>query len=448
LNGVEYFKIQADASANVDLTDTTGLTRVYVDDDGTAAATTLTDLAAGVGVYFTTGITGSSVVIDMEDASGSDDSLNVELVASVGASTLTVTNVETLTLDVEGAFNLDLGATTMSTSGATSSLVLTGDSALTLSGTDTDIRTINASGMTTGGSIIQTGREATGASTYTGSLGADTFIMMSTSDVIDGGSGSDTLDINYAAILGGLNVDLSSATNQVVSFNGSAIGGTVTNMENVDVSGYTGSFGALVTGSTAANTITGTSRTDQISGGTGIDIISGGDGADTIDLGSDTDADQYLISAVTDGGTLGEDETSNADTVNNFVKGTDDIAIAAAVEAALGNGSADGVMDVATAAQNGIDKDTNDEDVFVLTGTTQDDLDDLSDVITSIGTVTTTAGDDFFVVVNNAAGTQAGLFYVETGGANAGAALTANEIALVGIINTTAALTIADVVIG
>ena len=79
--GVEYFKIQSDASSNIDFSDTSGMTRVYVDDDGTAAATTLTDLKAGVKVYFTTGVTGSSVTVDMENASGSSDVLDVELVA-------------------------------------------------------------------------------------------------------------------------------------------------------------------------------------------------------------------------------------------------------------------------------------------------------------------------------------------------------------------------------
>ena len=128
-------------------------------------------------MYFTTGVTASSLTVDMETATGSSDVLDVELVSSVGTSTFTVTNVETVNMDVEGAFNLDLGAMTMATAGAHSTLNLTGDSALTLSGVDTDIRTIDASGMTTGGSVVMNAREATGASTYTGSAGADTFAM-------------------------------------------------------------------------------------------------------------------------------------------------------------------------------------------------------------------------------------------------------------------------------
>jgi len=342
LQGIEYFKIQADATANVDLTDTTGLTRVYVDDDNTAAATTLTDLAAGVGVYFTTGVTASSVTIDMEDATGTSDSLNVELVSSVGSSTLTVTNVETLNLDVEGAFSLDLGATTMSTSGATSTLNVTGDSALTLAGTDTDIRTIDASGMSTGGSVIQTAREATGASTYTGSLGADTFIYNNSADVMVGGSGSDTLDINMAAILGGLSVDLSSTTNQIVSINGSSPSGSVTGFENADASGYTGSFGALLTGSSAANTLTGTSNADQISGGAGADTVIGGAGADTVTTGDG--ADTVELAAIAVAGSV-----AGADTVKDFTAGASgDIVRALDSAYAWAMGTTDGTVVLAT----------------------------------------------------------------------------------------------------
>ena len=66
--------------------------------------------------------------------------------------------------------------------------------------------------------------------------------MTNLGDTLVGGKGSDTLDLNYAAILGGINVNLASATNQVVSANGSAISGSVTGFENVDLSGYTGNI--------------------------------------------------------------------------------------------------------------------------------------------------------------------------------------------------------------
>ena len=71
-----------------------------------------------------------------------------------------------------------------------------------------------------------------------------------------------------------------------------------------------------------------------MSGGAGADTLTGGDGADTIDLGDDTAADNYRIAAVSDGGALNEDESTNADTVNNFDQGEDKIYITTAIEAA------------------------------------------------------------------------------------------------------------------
>ena len=47
-------------------------------------------------------------------------------------------------------------------------------------------------------------REATGASTYTGSAGADTFIMRHSGDTINTGGGADTLDVNLFPSLVGL----------------------------------------------------------------------------------------------------------------------------------------------------------------------------------------------------------------------------------------------------
>ena len=50
----------------------------------------------------------------------------------------------------------------------------TGANDIELSATGADVTTISAAGMTTGGAIVQTGRTATEASTYTGSSGNDT----------------------------------------------------------------------------------------------------------------------------------------------------------------------------------------------------------------------------------------------------------------------------------
>jgi hypothetical protein len=108
--------------------------------------------------------------------------------------------------------------------------------------------------------------------------------MSKMGDTMSGGAGVDTLDVNFAAVLGGINVDLSSTTNQIVSANGSTIAGSVLGFENVDLSGYSGSFGAMVTASAAGSSITGTPQTDQLNGGAKADIITAATGTGDDDV--------------------------------------------------------------------------------------------------------------------------------------------------------------------
>ena len=188
--------------------------------------------------------------------------------------------------------------------------------------------------------VVQTGRSTTGTVEYTGGAGADTFIMTNLGDTLVGGKGSDTLDLNYAAILGGINVNLASATNQIVSANGSAISGSVTGFENVDLSGYTGTFGALITsgsnvllGTTAA--LTGTANADQIVGASGADTITGGAGADT--LTGNGGADIFTVTTGDTGITA-----ATADTITDFATGSDTIGayLTGAAEAVEADGGA------------------------------------------------------------------------------------------------------------
>ncbi len=96
----------------------------------------------------------------------------------------------------------------------------------------------------------------------------DTLRMENGSDVIDAGSGTDTLKVAKELILGGINVDLSSSTDQVTTFNGSSNSAIQKGFENVDLSTVLGTFGADVTANAAGSTITGTKNRDQITLGT------------------------------------------------------------------------------------------------------------------------------------------------------------------------------------
>jgi Ca2+-binding RTX toxin-like protein len=153
--------------------------------------------------------------------------------------------------------------------------------------------------------------------------------MINTGDTITGGSGTDTLDINKTAILGGLNVDLTNTTDQIISFNGSATSGTVLGFENVDASGFSGSFGAQLVGTSTANTLIGTANGDVINGAAGNDALTGGAGADTMSSASGTNS--FTGGAGADAITLGSGvdtvvrngnaTTDGYDTVTSFTVG-------------------------------------------------------------------------------------------------------------------------------
>jgi Ca2+-binding RTX toxin-like protein len=258
------------------------------------------------------------VDIRLADTSGSDDSISLQAKA-LGANDnlkFIVADVETVSIKADSATitDLDLSGISMTAAGATTTVAITGTNDIRIVAGNADIATIDASGNT--GGVDQSARANTSAVTYTGGAGNDTFIMQNAGDVIAAGVGTaDTLTVSKAAILGGISVDLNAA-NQIVSFNGAAISGTITGFEDVDLSGYTGSFGAQVSAlNTVGSTITGTGNADVILGGTGGDTITGGAGADTLTGGAS--ADTFVLT----------DRTA-IDTITDFAQGSDKVSLA------------------------------------------------------------------------------------------------------------------------
>jgi hypothetical protein len=141
-------------------------------------------------------------------------------------------------------------------------------------------------------------REATGASTYTGSSGADTFIMRHSGDVINAGTGADTLDVNFVSVIGGISIDLTSTTDQIGTFNGAANATAQTGFQHVTLDGYAGNP-AEVTASASGSTITGTASNDAFTMGAAADTI--------IMLGTQT--------------TLATASSQGADTIHGFSSG-------------------------------------------------------------------------------------------------------------------------------
>jgi hypothetical protein len=283
--GVETLALTnaAAAASTVNTATAIGLGSVVVTQGNTATQTlTIAGLTGAETITLqasddaTAGANEHILVASLADATGSADSIKFKVGSGTvdAGARLQTADIETVSLNANAAADLDLTNLSMTAAGAVMTLNITGTSALTVSGLGTDVTTVDASGMGVGGSVTQGARLSTGAVTYTGSAGADTFIMNNFGDTIVGGAGSDTLIINSAAILGGINVNLGATGNNILSANGSAPLGSASGFTSVDLSGYTGSFGAVVTSTVKGSTITGTGSIDQFTlGALGVDTI-------------------------------------------------------------------------------------------------------------------------------------------------------------------------------
>jgi hypothetical protein len=345
--GVEILRVDSNAAAatTVSVAAATGIKTIEVDQGANTATQTVTisGLSGTETIILkasddaTAGANEHILAATLADATGSTDTITFKTGTGTidAGARLQAADIETVTINADNAADLDLTNFSMTAAAAVMGLTVTGDSALTVSGLGADVTTVDASGMTAGGSFVQTGRASTAASTVTGSAGDDTVIMANKADVLDGGSATgdnDTLDINLAVVLGGINVDLSSATDQVSTVNGMAETTAQTNFESVELTGYTGGYGAQITGSKVANTITGTAAVDQIDGGAGNDNINGGDGADTITGGAGDDTINGGTGADVDaltGGAGSDTFVFQAATANNGVDTISDFAIGA-----------------------------------------------------------------------------------------------------------------------
>jgi hypothetical protein len=297
-----------------------GVEKLNIDGTGAGTDTFVLDLTANIGVTtinatvgendtltISKGVAGQTAVLVsatstsileyvLADATGATDVASFELkdagsnVLAAGAS-LKTTDIETVNVKIStNAESVSLASIAMTDSTKFASLAVTGDQALTVSALNANVTSINASGMTTGGSFIQSARSQTTAATYTGSVGNDTFRMAHANDVIDGAAGTgDTLVVAANLILGGMLIDLSATADQVTTFNGSANAAIQKGFENIDLSGVTGTGGSDVTAISTGSTITGTANADQINGGAGVDVITGGVGADAMTGGAGND---------------------------------------------------------------------------------------------------------------------------------------------------------------
>jgi hypothetical protein len=314
MQGVETFDVDLSNSAIqtvIDMALTTGLTRINVTDTS-AESVQFSNLAAGVTVdVLSDAAAATTAQVVLADATGSADSQTFVVDASDANDGVAITtlDIETLNIssDTADQVDLELANVTMTTASKSVAVNFTGTNDIEVVSASSQVLTIDASGMGTGGAIVQTGRTATAASTYTGSAGADTFIMMATGDVLDSGTGADTLDINYTQAVGTAIIDLTQ-TDQISSLNGGTNSASQKGFQHVDLAGLL-SNGAVLTGDGLANTLVGSGSVDQIDGGAGVDTITGGGGNDNITTGAGAD----IIKIV---------EADGDDTITDFTAGS------------------------------------------------------------------------------------------------------------------------------
>ncbi|HJV84316.1 MAG TPA: hypothetical protein VJ698_02485 [Noviherbaspirillum sp.] len=348
----------------------------------------------------------------LADATGAADVVSFEL-KGAGAGNiddgaiLKTTDIETVNIKVSSAESISLANLGMSDATKFESVVLTGDKALTISALNANVNTIDASGMSTGGSVIQTGRSGTTAATYTGSSGDDTFIMKHAGDNIAAGSGTDTLKVSFNQVLGGLQVDLSSTGDQVTTFNGAANAAVQSGFENVDLSGITGTFGADITANKAGSIITGTINSDQITLGAGQDTV--------------------VFNPASQNGN---------DTIMSFAAGSGKDILKVSPLATL-IGSTSGGLDVKLDAASGGKGDTAAFEVIGISATDKASA-DWSNVVSKIGGALTIASDTTagnaatVILIDNGTDTRIYLFNDD---ATANATVETTELTLVGTLS-------------
>jgi Ca2+-binding RTX toxin-like protein len=261
----------------------------------------LTQLGAGIALKIGDDSTGGVGFVDGKTLSASlatssaSDAVTVNLGKVNSASTgvtLTLPGIETITLNQSSLSNGSAFALLISDTSTNSVTInatggLAGrDLSFVSSGLKANVSTINGTGFAGNLLMADSSRVGTTAMSITGGSGNDLVIMKNASDTITGGSGTDTLKI-AANASGAFTFDLSSSTDQVVTWNGFANSAAQSGFENLNASTLVGAVGIGVLASSASGSnIVGTGNSDTVYGGAGDDTITLGNGADSIDVSS------------------------------------------------------------------------------------------------------------------------------------------------------------------
>jgi len=187
-----------------------------------------------------------------------------------------------------------------------------------------DARIYSLAGIGTDGNDTLTGTDQ--ANVLFGINGNDILHGLGGDDFLDGGAGNDVLDggdgidtVGYTNALYGVRVNLSITGPQQTSGGGRD---TLTGIENVIGS----DFNDVLTGNDGANRLEGGAGRDKLYGGGGNDVLIGGAGADVLTGGAGADA--FVLN-------FNGNSSTQKDTIQDFVPGTDKLEISVTAFTAL-----------------------------------------------------------------------------------------------------------------
>ena len=243
-------------------------------------------------------------------------------------------------------------------------------------------------------------------------------------------------------------IEIATAVTSVTVDEGMFVGTTVVLIDDqtasadptmtINMVGTTLNMGAVLVGTSNGVdiSITGTSGNDTITAadatasGSAFSIATGA-GADTVRV---EDGSGNALAAATD-------NTTVADAVRVTDFSTSD-------QIAVDSTFSSGTSTIVSKAANAVDVDAA---AFVLMTSTLNDFTSLNGITAAIGTLSNaTAGDDIYVAINNAAGTQAAIYAITLAAATSGALNTVDTddiISLVAVLDTTSALTTSNMAV-
>lgn len=304
-----------------------------------------TDSVIGSGTAAKVKIVGDGDNITAADTftagTGSTDELvfNAAVTGLTSAETAAVTAFEMLTFSTNAA-----AVVTLNDAVVASGVTFTVD-ATALTGNNL---TLDMSNETNGKYSVSSGA---GDDTLTGGAGADTITGGSGNDVIDGGSGNDSVvgglgndsitiaqagdvatgdDGTDTLVLNSIGsssfvVDLTSSSDQVTTFNGSANSGAQTGFENLTATGLNGNLtataaaGSTILAGNGADTLTGSSGNDTLSGAAGNDSLISGGGVDSLVGGAGNDVYTVSVTTTSLGGDFKLNEAASGGTADKLV---------------------------------------------------------------------------------------------------------------------------------